>query len=695
MLIVAPYSIYPPIHGGAVRIFNLVQRLASHMEVSVFLFGGGTDDPPQRAALEPLCRRVFIQRLPERDDRTDPWGRLPPLAARYASPVVADRIAAIVAAHHVDAVSLEYTELASYAGPDLGAGVILVEHDLSFRSHARQRALGIGRKFDTRNVLGGGFGDWLRRFTFELHACDEVDLVHVMSTTDAKVLSEYLRDGAHRIRTIPNGVDTHHFRPPADGEDRRGVLFVGSFPHLPNLDALHYLVDEIWPLVRQQLPNAELTVAGARPPESVLALDGHNGIRVAGEVPDMAPLYQQHRVLSVPIRAGSGTRLKILEAMACGLPVVSTAVGAEGIECRPGEDLVVADRPEDMAAAMVELLGGDEALWSGLSKNGRKLAVDRYDWDRIAVQLRDAVGELVTGPVPRLEVVGPGSGPADHPVQASVIIVVRRGGPELERCLAGVAEQATDRPFEIVAVDLGLSGADRRLLKERGARLIHGPGPGLGEGAAANLGAEAARGQVLVFLGENATPADPRWLDRLILPFDSSDAPAAVQGGITAQFVPGSPPHDPRFTSETARWRADHGGVDLSLVNAAVRRDIWDSFPFLPNITLTSLRWQLQAARNDLLILPCWAAAVVWVRTRDARGLLRECSAEGRAWRDLGVRYGVGELFADLRAPLPYLDGQGRPVPTPPDLGTGTERHFGRLRPLALFAGNRLLFLLG
>jgi hypothetical protein len=228
------------------------------------------------------------------------------------------------------------------------------------------------------------------------------------------------------------------------------------------------------------------------------------------------------------------------------------------------------------------------------------------------------------------------------------------------------------------------------MLAEHGVRVVRGLARSAGVGAAANLGCAAARGRVLVVLGEDAAPADPGWLERLLAPFDSPDAPAAVQGGITAQFVAGAQPHDPRFTRETVRWRADHDGVELNLANAAFRRDIWESFPFAPDDRLTGPRWQLQASHNDLLVLPCWAAAVVRIRSRDARSVLRECAAEGRAWRSVGVQYGVVDLITDLLRGRPYLDGEGRPVPTPPDLGTGTERHFGRLRPIALFAGNRM-----
>jgi glycosyltransferase involved in cell wall biosynthesis len=283
-------------------------------------------------------------------------------------------------------VLLEYSEMGQFAGPYRGARTVLVEHDLGFRSHARQRRVGIDLRYAAGEALGRGAGDWLRRYRFELAACSRVDQIHVMSAADRELLAKLLPDRERRIRVIPNGVDTAHFQPPPATTERRGVLFVGSFPHLPNLDALDHFLATIWPEVRRRLPGARLTVAGARPPQRVLELDGRDGISGRRRGPGPRSLYQRHQLLVVPLRAGSGTRLKILEAMACGLPVVSTN-RRRGIEGRPGEHLLVADDPSSFADA-VSVLADRGATASRLADNGRALVTDRYDWDLVTAGCR-------------------------------------------------------------------------------------------------------------------------------------------------------------------------------------------------------------------------------------------------------------------------------------------------------------------
>lgn len=691
VLVVSPYSIHPTIHGGAVRIFNLVRRLADNAEVSVLVFCGGTDDPPQRAALEPFCRRVFFQRFPEPDPALDPWGRLPPSATRYAAPEVADRIAAIVEAHRVDVVMLEYTEMGQFAGPYPGARTVLVEHDLSFRSHARQRSVGIHEREGAGEILGRGHGDWLRRYHFELTACGRVDQIHVMSTTDRDLLSGRIADGGRRIHVIPNGVDTGHFAPPQDPAHRSGALFVGSFPHLPNQDAFEHLVGDIWPLVRRRLPEARLTVAGARPPRWVLDADGCDGIEVAGEVPDLAPLYRSHRVLLAPIRAGSGTRLKILEAMSCGLPVVSTTIGAEGIEGRPGEHLMVADDAAGFADAAVELLGdAGENRRMALAGAGRELVADRYDWDRIAQKLRTALTEIA--PRARRDDVASPSVVIERPPVATVLIPVAVGGSQIERCLEAVSRQRLAGEFEVVCVCQRTCEADRALIARLGA---HSIAPGDGEPGpvrAVNTGARAARGRVLVILAEDAVPADEEWLARLVEPFGAAEPPAAVQGGLHTQFVAGGPPYDPCFTAESRGWRELMGGFAFSFANAAIRRDVWERFPPPPSPAgLANLRWQRELVASGELILPCWAAAVHWIRPLRLPGAARTAWREGRSWRDLGVRYRLPEMLGDLRRGMaPTGTDSGEAAAAAADAITRDHRIYGLIRPACLFLGNRL-----
>ena len=247
--------------------------------------------------------------------------------------VITYRIAHLLATKNIDILQLEYTELGQYGLPRFaGVKVVLTEHDLAYRQHWRRRKMGFHHRYPEGNAYGSSFGDWLRLSRYELAVCRRADQIHVMSHDDGQALSRFMADDWDRIRVIPNAVDTAFYDPAASTAIRTGVLYVGNFQNLPNIDALEHLVEEIWPLIRKRLPDATLSVLGAHPSERVTRFDGQDGIQVVGAVPDLRPYYHGHRLMVAPIRAGSGTRLKILEASAAGLPVVSTTLGAEGID---------------------------------------------------------------------------------------------------------------------------------------------------------------------------------------------------------------------------------------------------------------------------------------------------------------------------------------------------------------------------
>jgi hypothetical protein len=193
-----------------------------------------------------------------------------------------------------------------------------------------------------------------------------------------------------------------------------------------------------------------------------------------------------------------------------------------------------------------------------------------------------------------------------------------------------------------------------------------------------------------VLLAEDAVPADAEWLTLLLAPFSSDAPPAAVQGGIQAQFVPGGPPYDPFFTAETRRWRERMGGFAFSLANAAVRRDVWERLPAVLSVGLADRHWQRELAANAELILPCWAAAVHWIRPLRCEAVLRGAWREGRHWRGLGLRYRLHELIGDLWRGTGPANSSGETAPVPPGVLTAAHRRYGLLRPPALFLGNRL-----
>jgi glycosyltransferase involved in cell wall biosynthesis len=185
----------------------------------------------------------------------------------------------------------------------------------------------------------------------------------------------------------PNGFDTQSYQPlPLPPETTRpALLFVGSMSYEACVDAMVYFCQEILPRIRSQFGDVDLWIVGRDPSQQVRQLDG-NGVHVTGRVADVRPYYQRSMVCVVPLRAGGGTRLKILEAMALGRPVVATSIGCEGLDVIDEEHLMIADSPEQFAEKTVRLLA-DATLRQRIGANARRLVVSRYDWDVIVKRL--------------------------------------------------------------------------------------------------------------------------------------------------------------------------------------------------------------------------------------------------------------------------------------------------------------------
>lgn len=189
--------------------------------------------------------------------------------------------------------------------------------------------------------------------------------------------------GAH-IEVIENGVDTAYFKIPEESApDRRRVVFVGSMNYHANVEAAVFFTRQIWPGVRERFPEWILTVVGSNPAPAVLELGSEPGVEVTGTVDDVRPYYREAAVAIVPLLTGSGTRLKILEAMAAGVPVVSTALGMEGLAVTPGEHLLAAESREEWLEAMATAVERRDSL----TRAARALVESRYDWDALGAKL--------------------------------------------------------------------------------------------------------------------------------------------------------------------------------------------------------------------------------------------------------------------------------------------------------------------
>jgi len=221
-----------------------------------------------------------------------------------------------------------------------------------------------------------------RMLEYEGRVCRAAGHIVAVSTVDAEVMRSLY--GVTRVTEIPTGVDIEFFAPPPDPAPAADLVFVGAMDWMANIDGITHFAEQILPLIRRRRPDCTLAIAGRTPDAKILELAERDPkIRVTGTVPDIRPYLWGSRVAIVPLRVGGGTRLKIYEAMAAKVPVVSTGVGAEGLEFEPEENIRIADQPEEFARHCLELLESPfqrqrmaEAAWEMVAR--------RFSWQQVA-----------------------------------------------------------------------------------------------------------------------------------------------------------------------------------------------------------------------------------------------------------------------------------------------------------------------
>ena len=375
LTILSPLPPYPPIAGGTAHITQVTRQLARFYRVSLYALA----IDPAAVSWGPLAECCEQTRAYARTKHAK-WGLEPPGVRQEYS---AELIAALRqdwAAQPPDIVQLEFTSMAQYAplARESGALVVCTAVDLAFRTQVRRARMERGWARKGRRWLGA-----LSLWQYELRALRRCDLVLTLSAEDATALRRWLP--RLPIAYVPSGIDLQDFPICFDPRAEDEVLFVGNYLHPPNVEGALWLAHEVWPLVRRLRPSARLTLAGRAPPAAIQALAAPD-IRIPGTVDDLRPLYARASLVTAPIFWGSGVRIKILEALACGLPLVTTALAAEGIDLRQDQRALFAERPAEFAAAIVRLLD-DAALRARLGAAGRALIERDYDAAQIGARL--------------------------------------------------------------------------------------------------------------------------------------------------------------------------------------------------------------------------------------------------------------------------------------------------------------------
>lgn len=397
ILVVSPFLPSPPRFGGQRRIDGLGRELAVRHDVSVLAFNA-TDEWEHESieATRAYCREVrTLSNYEPREPGAKRKGQLRSLISPYSyeHSLTARRddfqqaLDEMLAATDFDVVQVEFVQMATFRFDRARNRPLLVldEHNIEYDILKRTAAAGTGV---TRRVYNAV--NWRKLAREERSAWRRFDGVALTSARDDSLLRQ--QQPTCRTAVIPNGVDVNGFPRSTGPTDPGSILFFGAINYFPNADGVTFFIDEVFPTIRNRRPDASFRVLGPGAGDEVLARRG-NGVDIVGMVDDVNPHIDRAAVVVVPLRIGGGTRLKIVEALSKGKAVVSTRIGAEGIDVVDGEHLLLADDPVDIADKVEQVLA-DPALAQRLGDAGRRLAEERYSWAVVTDRLEQFYADL-------------------------------------------------------------------------------------------------------------------------------------------------------------------------------------------------------------------------------------------------------------------------------------------------------------
>jgi glycosyltransferase involved in cell wall biosynthesis len=386
-------NIVNPNSGSRLRNYCIAHQLAKVMQVTHL----GFHEPDEMVQSVEIKDQIRVSLVPRATAYTiaklvrGALGGTPVTLLNFYSTRMAAELARELVTSRYDTVLIEGIEMVPYlpmiqTAKSAVRHVVLDWHNIESEVVARHllNAQTTLHRLYMRRVVSQ-----LKRVEDEmLERCD----LHLV-TSDRERHALLSRRPWANVVVVENGVDSRHFGEPSDGAEhslwqtaRDRILFVGSMDFSGNVDAVTQFAEQIWPGIHQTFPKLVFTIVGRNPPERVRTMGLRPGIQVTGTVEDVRPYYHEALAAVVPVRVGGGTRLKILEAMAAGVPVVSTRVGAEGLRVEPETHFLPAETPAEFHAQL-KWLREDFALWGRLSSLGRKLVQSIYDWDTIGLRL--------------------------------------------------------------------------------------------------------------------------------------------------------------------------------------------------------------------------------------------------------------------------------------------------------------------
>ena len=393
ILFLSPTVPFPLTDGGRIRVFNLLKQIAKKSEVTLLALETQKTDADGVAELQQLGIQVHLvpnaPTLPRLSLSTLVKAfrkRQPITVARYDVPTYRQKFRELIANESFDLVHYEMFHVAQFY-TETHLPRVLSQQNVDSAIWRRLCS-------ETANPFYK-FVYWTQQLAFQRYErvlSPKFDAVTCTSDIDAAVFQEHCAEDA--IQIIPNGVDITHYRPDFTTEAPAHLIYIGSMDWYPNEDAVGFFADEVLPRIQEKVPGVAFSIVGGNPSPQVQKLAAREGVVVTGRVPEIKPYFAEATVFVVPLRIGSGTRLKILEALAMGKAIVSTTVGAEGLDLKDGEEIFIADEPTAFANAVIRLLT-DSELRRRIGENGRARVERDYDWRSIGEKLHEVYTKIV------------------------------------------------------------------------------------------------------------------------------------------------------------------------------------------------------------------------------------------------------------------------------------------------------------
>ncbi len=389
MLIVSPFLPYPIDSGGKVRLFNLIKEDSQYFSIHFLFIDYGQEEVDLRECQSALPGVVFHHVL----THSSKLKQFVYLILRifgcqlFCYRGIKRVINNIVLDNKIDVVQFEFSQMIKYYDKNLNTKKVLVIHEIVFRNLWRQLLVGTSMRDKILN-----FGRFLFFRIEEVGALKSFDLIITMSDEDSSYLAKFTKK--RNIEIIPNGVNTDDFPFPQDIRPSRQLYFIGWFKNLQNVDAINFFLDELLPACSSQGINFKMKIIGKGVGEDLKERFSSLGFDYIEYLPDNMLSSLSNSVLIVPLRFGGGTRLKILEAMSMGNPVLSSLIGAEGLGLIDGQDILLFRDKDEFVKKLSDLLSSED-LWKNIVKAARAKVESTYDWRIIVKNSLAIYGQLI------------------------------------------------------------------------------------------------------------------------------------------------------------------------------------------------------------------------------------------------------------------------------------------------------------